>query len=165
MFWKKAHQIYYIYTHVYICIFTKSSSPKHCLGTWYDIGNFFYILNGGYHVLEKSSLHINVCNVCTYSRIYMWGVPFQKVINSNFNTTVFAMPMPIWWIMFWKKNFFVIYRWRALLNAYIYAYIYNSFPKHSVRTWYWHCKAIFWIGAYTVLEKRSSYEELFSKTP
>ena len=33
----------------------------------------------------------------------------------------------------------------------------RSFLKHDRQTCHWHCKLHFWIGAYCVLEKSSSY--------
>ena len=33
----------------------------------------------------------------------------------------------------------------------------SSFPKHDLRTYYWYWNLDFWIGAYRVLEKSSSF--------
>ena len=34
------------------------------------------------------------------------------------------------------------------------------FSKCNLRVWYWHCKLMFWNGAYRILEKTPSYSEL-----
>ena len=42
------------------------------------------------------------------------------------------------------------------MHIYIYIHVYAQlFPK--LQTWHWHFKLDFWIGAYRVLEKSSSY--------
>ena len=49
-------------------------------------------------------------------------------------------------------------------DLFIYVYMHTSvfifeelFSKHDLWTWYWQCKQDFWIGAYRVFEKSSSY--------
>ena len=40
---------------------------------------------------------------------------------------------------------------------YLYIFMKSAFLKHGLRILYWHCKLNFWICAYYVLEKSSSY--------
>ena len=37
----------------------------------------------------------------------------------------------------------------------------SSLQKHDLRTWHWHCKLDFCIGAYLVLEKSSSHKHIY----
>ena len=57
--------------------------------------------------------------------------------------------MPSSLIVFKKKE--------IITYEYVRTHAQISCPKHDLQTWHWHGNLNFWVGAYRVLEKRSSY--------
>ena len=110
--------------------------------------------------------------VCEFSLICLY---FHTIHTKQINTfTYMKRSFPKFYIHQWKNvvcngnpNFWDHDLQRALHKySHIckYTYMKSSFPRDNLWAWQWHCKPIFWNGAYYVFEKSFSCMHVYAHT-
>ena len=130
---------------------------------WWCIG--FYLCMCGlysltYHItLYHTLLYIFITLICVHIYLYILihlklKSSFPKRVECN-STKWACKPSAKFKDCVFGKEFFTC--------VYMYIFMKNSFSKHNLRAWLWHCNIDFGIGAWCALEKSSSSVQVNAK--